>query len=100
MAEIESDIERTRRELGETVEQLAAKVDVRSRAKRHVDRVKTEVATHIEEARDNATAHAHRAKDALTEHGLTPNRNGWVAIVFSSTAVRFFLIALIRRRRG
>ena len=49
--QIRADIERTRERLGETVEALADKADVKTHAKEKVDEVKTNV---TETARSNA----------------------------------------------
>jgi uncharacterized Zn finger protein (UPF0148 family) len=53
--EIEADLARTREELGDTVEQLAAKVDVKTRSKQW-----------FHETKDRTTAQVRRTAD---EHG-------------------------------
>ncbi len=49
-AQIQSDIEHTREELGDTVEALAAKTDVKARAHDRVDEIKEDVKAKVEQA--------------------------------------------------
>lgn len=59
-AELRQEIERARRELGDTVEALAAKADVKARARR-------EIATLRLRAREGAVAARHRAASAIRD---------------------------------
>jgi ElaB/YqjD/DUF883 family membrane-anchored ribosome-binding protein len=52
--EIEADIESAREELGETVEALAAKTDVKSRAKAKVEETKETLSEKVSEFGDSA----------------------------------------------
>lgn len=52
--EIERDIERTREQLGDTVEALAAKTDVKAQAKAKVDEVKGRVQEKADELKGKA----------------------------------------------
>jgi ElaB/YqjD/DUF883 family membrane-anchored ribosome-binding protein len=78
--DIQADIEQTRSELGETVEALSAKMDVKARAKEKVDETK-------ERAKDKATETKERVvekADAL-RHTATDNPKRTIpvaAIVF------------------
>ncbi|GAT09743.1 hypothetical protein AU197_14380 [Mycobacterium sp. IS-1590] len=53
--DIQADIEQTRHELGETVEALQAKLDVKTRAKEKVDETKERVAEKADTLRHTAT---------------------------------------------
>jgi len=48
-AQIQADIERTREELGDTVEAIAAKTDVKARAHERVDEIKHTVKAKVQE---------------------------------------------------
>ena len=72
-AEIRQDIETTRHELGETVEALAHKADVKAQAKAKVDEVKGRVA-------DKRTEWLHRVREA------TPASAGHAALAVSVKA--------------
>jgi ABC-type transporter Mla subunit MlaD len=56
--QLEQEIERTREQLGETVEQLAAKADVKSRAQTRAAEVSRRVKTKASQARQQAAARA------------------------------------------
>ena len=53
-AEIEADIERTRGELGDTVEALAAKTDVKARAQDRVEDVKSDLHAKADQLKQKA----------------------------------------------
>jgi ElaB/YqjD/DUF883 family membrane-anchored ribosome-binding protein len=53
-AQIQADIERTREEVGDTVEALAAKTDVKARAQERVDEIKANVHAKADEAKAKA----------------------------------------------
>jgi hypothetical protein len=67
VAALRSDIEQTRTELGETVELLAAKADVKARAKDKVDETKARAATAAVEAKDKAREKAQQVADSSLE---------------------------------
>jgi hypothetical protein len=95
--EIRSDIEQTRAELGDTVEALGAKTDVKGQAKAKVDDVKTSV-------QDKVTGAASAAKEA-TPSGAQQGGQAAVARVKSNPlpfAVGLALVlgVLIGRRGG
>jgi hypothetical protein len=56
--QLEAEIERTRAELGETVQELAARVDVKSRARAKATQLSGRVKTSTVQARKNAVARA------------------------------------------
>lgn len=74
--EIEAEIERTREELGETVEALAAKTDVKARAKEKVDETKERLGEKLggisdqarEASPDSAAQGAEQAAAAVKAH--------------------------------
>jgi ElaB/YqjD/DUF883 family membrane-anchored ribosome-binding protein len=98
VSELEADIERTRSELGDTVEHLADKLDVKARAKHRIEETKADVADHVEEVKGQVAAVAHRTKDALTDDGR-PNQKGWFAAAVAVAIVGALVITLIRRGR-
>jgi hypothetical protein len=53
-AEVQADIERTRQQLGETVEALAAKADVKARARQKVTEAKRQASARIRQVTDKA----------------------------------------------
>jgi hypothetical protein len=59
--ELRAEIERTRAELGDTVQALAAKADVKARAKDQVEQTKAAVAARVHDAKDAVTARAQEA---------------------------------------
>lgn len=68
--EIEADIERTRAELGDTVDALAQKADVKAQARNKVQDIKSGAEERARSARASGEQMAVRAKDAATdEHG-------------------------------
>jgi Protein of unknown function (DUF3618) len=62
--EIEADIERTREELGDTVEALAAKTDVKTRAKEKVTETKETISQKVSGMGDSAKAAAPESASA------------------------------------
>lgn len=79
--DIEADIEATRHELGETVEALSAKLDVKQQARGKVDRTRQRVAD---------TAHT-------AQHAVTENPQKSVSVVVAVAVV--LGVVLWRRRR-
>jgi predicted RNA-binding protein Jag len=65
--ELQRDVERTRRELGETVEALAHKVDVPGRVKEQAHETKVKVARATNEAIGSMAAATNQAVDSLPE---------------------------------
>jgi len=99
------EIERTRAELGETVEQLAARADVKARAQEAVDEVKgrarakaTEASKRVQglvqEVRNDPRGSAERVLDRLGQ-SVRDNTTGWVVGV----GVLLVFLALVDRRR-
>ncbi|MGJ9372921.1 DUF3618 domain-containing protein [Nesterenkonia sp. CF4.4] len=78
--QIEADLARTRRELGETVELLVEKFDVKSQAQVQLKEAKHRVAAEIHGARQHAVTYFGRARDFVTDEQGKPNRNGWIGV--------------------
>lgn len=70
--EIQADIEKTRRELGNTVEALAAKADVKGQAQRKAAEAKTRLTDKAVQAREVVTEKT-SAVQAATQKALTDN---------------------------
>jgi hypothetical protein len=60
--DIEADIERTRAELGQTVEALSAKMDVKGQAQAKVDETKQKAQAKVDDTRQRVVATAQTAK--------------------------------------
>lgn len=65
--EIEADIERTREQLGETVDALTNKLDVKSRARDKVADAKDRAATQVDTAKAQGSRLVAQARDAATD---------------------------------
>ncbi|MER7520687.1 DUF3618 domain-containing protein [Streptomyces sp. NPDC126499] len=65
--ELREQVERTRAELGRTVEALAAQADVKARVKGKAAEVKEEAAVRAHEVKAKASDLAHRAQDKLPD---------------------------------
>jgi uncharacterized protein DUF3618 len=64
--QLRQDIERTREQLGETVEALVAKTDVKAQAKEKVGQLTDRLKGTTAQAREQATARVTQARDQLT----------------------------------
>ena len=99
--EIQADIDKTRQELGQTVEALVAKADVKGRAKEKASDTKDRIAEKAAQTRDvvveKATAAQSAAREALTDDAESVKSLLPVAAAIAAIAV----IGLVvwRRRR-
>jgi ElaB/YqjD/DUF883 family membrane-anchored ribosome-binding protein len=99
-----AEIEKTRQELGQTVEALAAKADVKARAQHRATEVAGNLRGKARATVEKARAEAHSAKDRVAERGTTAQSTRDVR-VYSVTAVAAAAGALllawltVRRRR-
>jgi hypothetical protein len=94
--EIQADIDRTREHLGQTVEALSDKFDVKGRARHKVADVRETVVDQASAARAKGSDLAAKAKDAATDH------EGNVKPVVPSAAVvvlGLVVLAAVRWRR-
>jgi len=112
---LQSDIERTRAELGDTVEALAAKADVKSRVKDKAGQIKQDTTTLAHEklqtvrekaapagrqAREKAGRLGAKAREAATaEDGQKTRRGGAIVIVGTALAAAGLLVWRARRKR-
>lgn len=86
---IVADIEATRAELGETVDALAGKLDVRAQARNQVDDVRERVSQQVAQLRDAATDD--RGNPTATAKGVA----GGVAVALAGAVA----VSAARRRR-
>ncbi|KUH84994.1 MULTISPECIES: DUF3618 domain-containing protein [unclassified Mycobacterium] len=92
--DIQADIEQTRNELGETVEALQAKLDVKGRAKDKVDETKERAKDKATETKERVVEKADTLRHTATDN---PKRTVPVAAVIAILAV--LGIVVWRRRR-
>jgi hypothetical protein len=95
-AQIEADIEQTRQELGETVEALTAKLDVKAKARQRLVDTKDHAAHSADLVRRRAAELADRAKVAATEG---QGRSRTVVPVGAVIAVVALSVVVLRKRR-
>jgi Protein of unknown function (DUF3618) len=95
--EIQQEIERTRERLGETVDELAAKADVKSRARAKAAEMK---ATAQERAAEMKAKMAVKAADVSGQMGQSQvARRRWPIAAAAATAVVIGSIVVWRRRK-
>lgn len=92
--DIEADIEQTRNELGETVEALQEKLDVKERAKDKVDETKERAKDKANETKERVVEKADTLRHTATDN---PKRTVPVAAVIAILAM--LGIVVWRRRR-
>ena len=99
--EIRSDIEETREQLGETVEALAEKADVKGQAKAKVDETKQRFARKASDAKDTiAGASPDQAKSAASSAASTAQQRPLPFAVGAAFVVGMTVGLLIARRRS
>jgi ElaB/YqjD/DUF883 family membrane-anchored ribosome-binding protein len=103
--EIRTDIERTRGDLGDTVEALSAKTDVEARASEAVDEAKARASEAVDEAKARASEAASEAKartaDKARQVADTARRRPVpFAAVLAAIGTAVATGMLIRRRRN
>lgn len=94
--EIEADIEHTRQELGDTVEALAEKLDVKAQTRQQVDEVKERAADQIDDVRRQARGYVTRAKYTVIDEEGKPQ--AWVGLAVTAAAVIGAGAIFLRRR--
>jgi ElaB/YqjD/DUF883 family membrane-anchored ribosome-binding protein len=92
---IEADAEQTRRELGETVEALADKLDVKGRAQDKAAETKEQIIEKANEAKDQVAARAEALKHTVADN---PQRTVPVAAVVLIAALAAGIVVWRRRR--
>ncbi len=88
------EIERTRSELGETVEALSHKADVKAQARERVDEAKSQARDKVEQAKTQAQAKAHDLQQKMPEQA----RERPVVPIAAGIGVALVALWLIRRR--
>lgn len=99
--ELRGEIAQTRADLGDTVEALAAKTDVKARAKHAAGEAAGQAKQKLADATDRAAQAAGSVKDRL-DHQLPPQVRRplpWAALG-AGAAVIGLVVFLIRRRRA
>jgi MYXO-CTERM domain-containing protein len=92
--DIQADIEQTRAELGETVEALSAKLDVKERAKEKVDETKERAKDKVHETKERVVERA----DTL-RHTATDDPKRAMPVVAAVAVLALIGIIVWRRRR-
>lgn len=100
---LREEIRQTRAELGETVQALAARADVKARAKEQVEqtkqRVREQIAHTTERVRDTATHYAHTAAEQAQDTTERVRRNPMPLAVVAAVVVSLVAILVVVRRR-
>jgi hypothetical protein len=97
--EIQADIEETRAELGETIEALTAKLDVKTRAKHKLDGTKDQVMAQLVEVKGKAVDLSVRAKAGATDEAGRPTPEAMVVAVAAGAVVAALVSVVVWRRR-
>jgi hypothetical protein len=104
--DVRADIERTRRQLGETVEALAAKADVKARARQKVNAARQQTTQRVSELRKSASS---GIRVTGRQHNRVGGRPGFrvggrpdnrAALAAGAAAAAFTFIAVVLWRRG
>lgn len=95
--EIRADIEETREELGDTVEALAAKTDVKAQARDKVDEIKGSVRAKADEAKAKAKSSTPESAQQGSEQVVAKVRENPAPLVLGAAVLVAFLIG---RRTG
>jgi ElaB/YqjD/DUF883 family membrane-anchored ribosome-binding protein len=101
---LRAEIRQTRAELGETVQALAARADVKARVKESAAQtaahVRESAEQAVERARESAEQAVERARESMHSAGESARRRPipWLAVATGAAVIVVFLI--IRRRRG
>jgi ABC-type transporter Mla subunit MlaD len=94
-ADVREDIERTRQQLGETAEALAAKADVKARARQKATQLKEQAATRAAQVKEQAATRASQTRgQAASSWGDNP-----AALAAAVAAAVFTCIAIVLWRR-
>jgi Protein of unknown function (DUF3618) len=101
--DIQADIERTREELGETIEALSAKADVKGRVKKKAADTKDGITEKVYETKEIALEKAHAAqsaaRDAVTDDTGSVKPAVPIAALIAAVAVLVVSLVVWRRRR-
>ena len=92
--DIEADIEQTRAELGETVEALSAKMDVKGRAQDKVDETKERARQKVDETKQRVVETADAVRHTAVDH---PKQSIPVAAIVVAAALAVGIVIWRRR---
>jgi|1186.fasta_scaffold357766_2 ElaB/YqjD/DUF883 family membrane-anchored ribosome-binding protein len=98
--EIRADIERTRAEVGDTVEALAAKTDVKSQAKRRMDDVKDNVRARGERLKTRAQGTTPQSAQQSAGTVVAKVREHPAPVSIGAAVVAGFLLGRLTASRG
>lgn len=87
--ELREEVERTREDLADTVDELAARLDVKSRVRESVDDTKARVSESVHEATDRVQ-HAVTEPDGSPKPAALAVAGGVAAIVVVALVVKFW----------
>jgi ElaB/YqjD/DUF883 family membrane-anchored ribosome-binding protein len=90
--ELRSDIEETREQLGDTVEALAEKTDVKGQAKQRIDSLKTTAQQKQDEFRSKAQAAAPESANAGAQRLVGAAKQNPLPVAAAGTLVASFLL--------
>lgn len=90
---LRAEIQRTRAELGQTVQALAAKADVKARLRGSADRARQRV-------RDQTSHTADVMRGSVRKAGNRARRNAAPLVLVAAGAAVAVLLLVVRRRRG
>lgn len=91
------DIDQTRKELVDTVDQLAAKLDVKAQASRQVEAAKETAITKVHAVADEVTARARPVVEELTDDDGKPTPVAWGGIAGVVALVVLFVVWRARK---
>jgi LPXTG-motif cell wall-anchored protein len=100
--QLRSEIDRTRADLGDTVQALAAKTDVKARAKHAAGTAADEAKQKLTAAKDQTVDAAIAVKDQIAQGEVPPQLRRpmpWAALA-GAAALAGLVVVLIRRRRA
>ena len=101
--DIQADIEHTRKELGETIEALSAKADVKGRAKKKATDTRDSITEKASETKDVVVEKVHAAqsaaRDAVTDSTGSVKPRVPIAALTAAAAILAIGVAVWRRRR-
>ena len=97
--ELQTDIEHTREQLGQTVDALSEKLDVKAQAEYKLHNAKDHATAQLESMRGRAERVAAQAKDAATDEqdNLKPAVPIGAALI--TAAIAAVVVIVVRRRR-
>jgi Protein of unknown function (DUF3618) len=96
--QIDADIEQTRDELSATIQALAERLDVKTRAKKKVSTTKEQALVHLGAAQTRAAELTRRARNASTDSAGKPKPTVWIPAGVVTITVIAAAVGMRRRR--